>query len=660
MAKILAELKRRNVFKVATIYVVASWLILQVATVVFPVFEIPNWASRLVVILLALGFPVALVIAWAVDLTPEGIKWESEVGEKHVHTHAWDWILAVLLIVAIGLMVVNQVDTWQEGATPTVVQDAPPGAVPESAAVSLDSIAVLPFDNLGADPNDDYIGDGLAEELLGVLGRVEELKVASRTSTAYYKNKDIDNATIAATLQVDNILSGSIRRVGDRVRVTAALDRSGTGELLWTETYDRTLEDILAIQSEIAQAVASAIVPVLSPESQTVIVAQPTSSSEAYDYYLRGRDYLRQPTAEATLASAGALFDRAIELDPRFAEAHAGLCETNLRAYEFSRQSEYFEQAEVSCHRALTLDGTLWEVRVALGNLYYINGQYEQAIMELESALERHPNAVNAYLTLASVYAVQNRLDEAEATFKKAEEVESGFWGVHRLLGHFYYDQSRYEEAIERYKKVAELAPDNSVGQDNLGNTYLAIGELELAEEALNAAVMPSRFTYTNRGLVYYYQGEFEKAVDDQLRAIELAPEAHHAWGRLADAYRFIPGKEQEARDAYLKAIELAEEEIAINPSFWDSVARLSLYYAHMGRPDDAQEKVDVLVTLTSDAAAYYFAAVTSVLLGERSRAYDYLEKAIAGGFSTTLIANDPDLAPLRDEREFNALIAGQ
>lgn len=659
MAKILAELKRRNVFKVATIYVVASWLILQVATVVFPVFEIPNWASRLVVILLALGFPLALVAAWAVDLTPEGIKWESEVGEKHVHTHAWDWILAVLLVVAIGLMVLSQVDTWQNSATSVADKDTPAGTVPAPVVASLDSIAVLPFDNLGADPNDSYIGDGLAEELLGVLGRVEELKVASRTSTAYYKNRDIDNATIAATLQVDNILSGSVRRVGDTVRVTAALDRSGTGELLWTETYDRTLDDILGIQSDIAQAVASAIVPVLSPESRSVIVTQPTTSSEAYDFYLRGRDYLRQPTAEATLASAAALFERAIEIDPRFAEAHAGLCETNLRAYEFSRESGYFEKAEVSCHRALTLDANLWEVRVALGNLYYINGQYEQAVMELESAVERQPNAVNAYLTLANVYAAQNRFDDAEATFKRAEEVESGFWGVHRLMGHFYYDQSRYGEAIERYKRVAELAPDNSVGQDNLGNTYLAIGELELAEQALNAASTPSRFTYTNRGLVYFYQGEYEKAAEDQLRAIELAPEAHHAWGRLADAYRFIPGKEKEARDAYLKAIELAEEEIAINPSFWDSVARLGVYYAHMGRSADARARVDALFSLTSDAAAYYFAAITSVLLGERSRAYDYLEKAIAGGFSKTLIANDPDLAPLRDEPEFNALLAG-
>jgi len=669
MAKILAELKRRNVFKVSTIYVVVSWLILQVVTVVFPVFDIPDWASRLVVILLALGFPVALVMAWAFDLTPDGIKWQSEVGEHHVHTHAWDWILAVLLVVAIGLMVTSQIDKWKSATTRADPQTLIANPIDNLGQKTVDvasapvttsqnSVAVLLFDNLGADPADDYIGDGLAEELLSVLGRIGELKVASRSSTAYYKNKDIDVATIAATLKVDNILSGSVRRVGDRIRVTAALDRSDTGQMLWTETYDRTLDNILEIQSEIAQSVASAIVPVLSPESEVLIVARPTSSSEAYDYYLRGRDYLRQPSMESTLLSAAELFDRAIDLDPRFAEAHAGLCDTNLRSYEFSRRSEYFQRAEISCHRALTLNASLWEVRVALGNLYSINGQHDRAVMELEAAVEQQPNAVNTYITLATVYAAQNRLEEAEATFRRAEEVESGYWGVHRAFGHFYYDQSRYPEAIERYKKVAQLAPDHGIGQDNLGNTYLAIGELELAEQAFNASPVPSRWSYTNRGLVYYYQGKYSQAAEDQLKAIELAPDEHRAWGRLADAYRFMPGREDEALSAYRTAIKLAEQELDINPSFWDSVVRLGMYYVHTGRPDDARLQIDKLFELTADPTAYYFASITSLLLGDRAKAWEYLEESIDRGFSKQLIKSDPDLSPLQADSAFDALMA--
>ena len=664
MSNILGELKRRNVFKVATIYVVVSWLVLQVATAVFPIFDIPNWASKLTVILLGLGFPIAVIMAWAFDLTPDGIKWQDDVGQSHVRTHAWDWVLAILLTVAIALMVISQFNNWEDSSAPTAQQTDSAEATTDLAnddvvavAAELDSIAVLPFDNLGADPNDAYIGDGLAEELLSVLGRIPELKVASRTSTAYYKNKNIDNATIAATLKVDNLLSGSIRRAGDRIRVTAVLDQSASGELLWTDTFDRTVKDILEIQSEIARAVASAVVPVLSPESRVLIVAKPTTSNEAYDFYLRGRDYLRQPTVDSTLKSATELFDRAIDLDPRFAEAHAGLCEANLRRYEFTRDPQYFQQAEIACHRALTLNSSLWEVRVALGSLYSINGQNEQAVVELEAAVDQQPNAVNAYLTLAGVYAAQNRLELAEAIFMRAEEVESGYWGVHRLLGHFYFDQSRFADAIERYKKVAELAPDNSVGFDNLGNTYLAIGELKLAEEALNKASSPSRFTYTNRGLVYYYQGEFDKAAKDQLKAIEFASEEHRAWGRLADTYRFTPGRESEARELYLKAIELGEEELAINPSSWDTLARLSLYYVHTDRSLDAKEAMDKLFELTADSSAYYFAAITHLYLGDHDKTYQYLAESINRGFSKALIMNDPDLEPLRNEDRFRAML---
>ncbi len=669
MANILAELKRRNVFKVATIYVVVSWLILQVVTTVFPLFDIPNWAARLAVILLGMGFPVAVVMAWAFDLTPDGIKWQTESGEHHVHTHAWDWVIAVLLVVAIGLMVSSQVESWQETVSDRVDQSPPAdndigadtvlnNALPTTTSRIQNSIAVLAFDSISADSNDEYIGDGIAEELLGVLGRIRELKVASRTSTAYFKGKDVDNETIAATLNVDNILSGSVRRSGDRIRITAALDRSSTGQLLWTKTYDRTFDDVLDIQIEIARSVASAIVPVLSPESEVRIVARPTTSSDAYDFYLRGRDYLRQPAIEATLTSAAELFDRAIDLDPQFAEAYAGRCDTSLRRYEYSRHSEFFENAEKSCHRALTLNANLWEVRVALGNLYSINGQHDRAIVELEAAIDQQPNAVNAYLTLASVYATQNHLEEAEATFQRAEEVESGYWGVHRALGHFYYDQSRYAEAIERYKKVAELAPDHGIGQDNLGNTYLAMGELELAEKAFNDSPLPSRWTFTNRGLVYYYRGRYAEAVQDQLRAIELAPEEHRAWGRLADAYRFVPGRKEDARSAYQTAIKFAEQELAINPSFWDSVVRLGMYYLHTGRPDDAKRQLDKLFELTSDQTAFYFASIASLLLGDRDKAYEYIAEALDRGFSRELIMSDPDLVSLRADSDFEARVA--
>ncbi len=641
------ELKRRHVFRVGGAYTVVAWLLIQVADVILETFDSPRWVMQTLVSLLILGFPIALVLAWVYELTPVGLKRSDDV----LRQASIQWltgrrlnraIISLLVIAVVFLVYENYVSKGLAG-----LSDAEPV-----------SVAVLPFENHSVNAEDEYFADGLADELLSALGRIKELKVASRTASFSFKNKDVDVATIASKLMVDNVLTGSVRRDGEHFRVTAALDDTMTDNLLWSQTYDKKLEAILDIQSDIAQSVATAIVPVLSPESLSRIEAQPTENTEAYQYYLRGRDYLRQPAEEATLASAVELFGRAINLDRRFAHAYAGLCDAQLGAYEFARKTESFEAAELTCHRALTLDDSLWEVHVALGNLYRINGQHDSAVLELEMAIDQQPNAVGAYLALAKTYAGQNRLDRAEATFRRAEEIEGGYWGVHRAFGVFLYDQSRYDEAIERHIKVTELAPDSGIGYDNLGNSYLQIGEFAKAESAFNASPLPSRWTYMNRGLVYYFRGEFAKAVEDQKRAIELAPEVHASWGFLGDAYRHIQGEEKNASDAYERAIQLAERHLMINPADWRSVGQLGMYYAYAGRPDEALAQVEKLLELSSDSTAYYFATRVRVHLGDLEGAYESLEQTVQRGWSRVLLASNPDIVPLRSQAGYAALLA--
>jgi TolB-like protein/Tfp pilus assembly protein PilF len=641
------ELKRRKVFRVGVAYTVVAWLLIQVADVILSTFDSPRWVMQTLVLLLILCFPIALVLAWVYELTPVGLKRSDDVlRQTSIH-----WltarrlnraIISLLVIAVVFLVYENYVSKGLAG-----LDDAEPI-----------TIAVLPFQNHSVNAEDEFFADGLADELLSALGRIHELKVASRTASFYYKDKDVDIATIASTLMVDNVLSGSVRRDGEQIRVTAALDDTVTSDLLWSETYDKKLEAILDIQSDIAQSVTTAIVPVLSPESHSRIEAQPTKSAEAYQYYLRGRDYLRQPAEEATLANAIGLFDRAIDLDRRFAHAYAGLCEAHLGAYEFARKTESFEAAELTCHRALTLDDSLWEVHVALGNLYRTNGQLDSAVLELETAIDQQPNAVSPYLALAETYAGQNRVEQAEATYRRAEEVESGYWGVHRAFGNFLYLQSRYDEAIERHLKVTKLVPDSGIGYDNLGNSYLSIGEFAKAESAFNASPLPSRWTYMNRGLVYKYRGEFAKAVEDQKRAIDLAPQAHTPWGFLGDAYRFIEGEEENAAEAYDRAIQLAERRLVIDPTDWRSVGKLGMYYAYAGRPDEALAQVEKLLELRSDSTAYYYVTRVRLQVGDIKGAYEALEWAVEGGWSRAQLASDPDVAALRGETGYAELLA--
>ncbi len=643
---IWAELKRRNVVRVGAGYIVAAWLLIQVADVILPIFHAPPIVMQLLIAGLILGFPVAAVLAWVYELTPVGLKRSDDVlrqsSMRWLTGRRLDGAIISLLVIAVVFL---------------VYENYVSKGIASLAEVEPISIAVMSFRNQSTEADDEYFADGLADELLSALSRISELKVASRSASFYFKDKDVDLDTVASTLMVDNVISGSVRRDGDRLRITAALDDTENDNLLWSETYDRKLDAILDIQSDIARSVVDAIVPVLSPESQSRIDVKATENAEAYQFYLRGRDYLRQPAEKTTLSSAIALFERAISRDRRFAQAYAGLCQAYLGAYEFERETGSFEKAEVACHQALSLDDGLWEVHLALGNLYSTNGQFDSAIQELETAIKLQPNSAVSYLSLAQSYADQNRLEEAEAAFSRAQEVESGYWGVHNAFGNFLYDLSRYLEAIEHYTKVIQLAPDSGIGYDNLGNTYLATGLLDKAIEVFEASPLPSRWTYQNRGMVYYYSGDFEKSARDSKQAVELAPNVHWGWGFLGDAYRFMPGREEEANQAYAKAIALAERELQVNANDWGAAGRLGLYYAHTGQLAPARSMLANLLELTADPTAMYYASMISLKLGDMEAANNYLQQTIDGGWSKKLLAGDPDLVALQQMPAYKSLL---
>ncbi|MBT8136298.1 MAG: tetratricopeptide repeat protein [Gammaproteobacteria bacterium] len=625
--RLISELRRRNVLRMAALYVLSSWAVMQVAEVLIGLGNLPQWLGAATLAVLAIGFPIALLFSWFYEITPEGIALEKDVPDGDSITHVTGRRLDFMVIaVLIAVLVLFAYDKWGRSGPPE------------------HSVAVLPFENLSADSSQDYLSDGLAEELLNRLAQIPELRVTSRTSAFSFKGQSVDLRTVADRLQVANILEGSVRLSTDNVRVSAQLIDAKSDSQKWSQTYDRRMTDVLDIQSDIAQSVAAQIAPMLSEASQKRVATSPTENVEAFDFYLRGREYLRRPAEIATLASAARLFNAAIELDPGFAQGHAGLCETHLENYIFSRNADYFEKARTACLRALTLQRNQWDVYLALGKLYRNSGQFSEAITQLDEAIALNPRAVDAYLVLADTYAAQNKHQQAEAMYRRAGEIESGYWGVHRAYGNFLYSLGRYPEAIERHRKVIQLAPDNGIGYDNLGNTYLAMGQFEQALETFDASPLPSRWTYGNRGLVHYFRGDYRSAADDQKRAIAIAGDAHDAWGNLADAYRFQPGEEPNARGAYERAIALAENEIDIDPNNWYSQGRVAMYYAYTGAHDKAREAIDRALSLTDDASAHYFAARVWLELGDDPAAAAAIKKVIDGGWPEILLLADPDV----------------
>jgi len=382
------ELKRRNVIKVAIAYVVVAWLLLQVADVVLPTFESPEWVMQAFTFLLILSFPLALLFAWAFELTPDGVRRERDIDPaKSIAQHTGrklDFVIIAVLVLAVGFLVVDRY-TGQPAS--------------DSVQATNKSIAVLPFVNMSDDAGNEYFSDGISEEILNSLAKVKDLKVAGRTSSFAFKGRSEDLTTIGEALGVSHILEGSVRKVGQKVRITAQLVKANDGYHLWSETYDRELTDIFAIQDEIATEILNQLKAQLLDEERQNLASQRTDS-EVYDLYLLARQRLSSRTPQS-IESAVELLDLAIAKDPAYAPAYAqrGIAEMLLAddSYGTIPRAKAYVQGKHYVDAALELNPQLAEAWAGLG-LYHVNQptEYEQASIALEKALSINPNLIDA------------------------------------------------------------------------------------------------------------------------------------------------------------------------------------------------------------------------------------------------------------------------
>ena len=494
-----AELKRRNVYKVAVAYAVVGWLLIQVATQVFPFFEIPNWAVRLVVLAIVLGFPIALVIAWAFELTPEGIKRTDEVAETRNRRGGRAWIYVVLVGAGLsaGLFFLGRCTASGPGA----------------AGASEKSIAVLPLVNQSGDPAQEYFSDGLSEELINGLGKIAELRVIGRNSSFHFKGKTGDSRAIGQALGVAHLLEGSVRKAGDRVRIGLQLVNAGDGSQRWSETYDRELKDIFAVQEEIAKTVAEQLrVRLLGGAAS--IASQPSNQNlVAYNLFLEGRAEYAKANPDA-LRRAISLLDQAIALDPNYAEAYvtkAGAL--TLLAFFDPDPRTHFEKARSALRTALALKpdlsqahanlaaihiGADWnfpaaeaELAIArekdamvlniLGHLRLVQGRWDESTALRREVIRLEPLHATYYLYLAQNLSRAERWQEAEAMLRKALEVQPSVSGPHVLLAVAAIVRGDLDAAL----REAELEPAASLRAGALAYVRFARGEREQSDEAL-------------------------------------------------------------------------------------------------------------------------------------------------------------------------------
>ncbi|UHQ20283.1 tetratricopeptide repeat protein [Lysobacter sp. KIS68-7] len=533
LTRLLAELRRRRVVRVAIVYAIAGWLVIQVAATVLPSLRLPEWTVTLVVVLVVLGFVIVLVMAWMFDAGPRGLERTPPLPPAVVEPPATPAPAPAALAAA---------------APPA------PAPVPEPAAAAEPTptralhtpsngdgrrtIAVLPFINMSGDTENEYFSDGIAEEILNLLTQLPQLKVASRSSSFAYKGKDVNIPSVARELGVTTLLEGSVRKAGERVRITAQLIDTGSDSHLWSETYDREMKDVFAIQDDIAHSIVKALQVTLTPQERRAMQSVATSDPEAFDYYLRGRSYMYS-MARRDYEHAIRMFEQAIAVDSKYALAYAGMADAYANLYRYAEATpENVARANRASEQAVVLDRESAEAHASRGLALLISERYDEAEAEFETAIAKNPNLFDAWHYYGLASSSRGDYEKAVRLYSRAAEVNPNDVQVPMFLAMSLASLGRKQDemrvrlgALGTLERHVKLNPHDTRALYFAAQNLYRVGENEkaraMAEQALKQAQDEPVVLY-NVACIYVGQGDPERAIDLLERAVSLG------WGDRA------------------------------------------------------------------------------------------------------------------------------
>src|SRR6266699_600481 len=546
------ELQRRKVYRVAAAYIIAAGFIIQMGSAILPAWELPNWTFRLVVVLLLIGFPIALILAWAFDVTSEGIRaTKGTAAETHLRRN-------MIILVATGVIVSAAAGFF---------------LLPRTSARNIDkSIAVLPFENLSGDPDNAYFADGMQDDILTNLSKIGDLKVISRMSVMSYRGSGTRNARdIGKALGVATLVEGSVRRIGNRVRVNVQLINASNDEHIWAEDYDRDLTDVFAIQTDLAQKIVYTLQAKLSPNEKARLDRRPTQDPNAYLLFVQAHDYAnRTDMFRDTSLKAESLFEQAIKLDPNFSLAYAGLSMVESWVYHsFDPLPSRRNKARLNADEALRLQPDLPEGHLALGfSYYYGDRDYQRALAEFEIAKRGLPNEAQAYMAIGAIQRRQGRWAESTANLEKAAALDPKNSSVLLNLAYNYMATRNFEAADKTFDRGIEAAPE-SFGSRAL-KSELAIswkGDISVAEKELASVppgIDPQGLVTLGRVGIFTLERKFPQALQvvQQFRGETLATATTAPCPKaLLEGMLFLyQGDKEKARIAFEHARAVAEK----------------------------------------------------------------------------------------------------
>jgi TolB-like protein/predicted Zn-dependent protease len=682
-----AELKRRNVYKVAIAYAVVAWLLMQIASQIFPFFEIPNWAVRLVVLLLVIGFPVAMILAWAFELTPEGIKRAEDVDVSKSVTRKTgrklDFFIIAVLLLVIGFLLFQR---FHPSVSPTV-----------SSSLKK-SIAVLPFENLSEEKANAYFAEGIQNEILTKLSSVRDLKVISRTSTTKYQSKPDNLKAVAQELGVSTVLEGAVQKAGDKVRVNVQLIDARADTHLWAKSYDRDLRDVLAVESEVSQEIADALQANLSPSESHALASAGTGDAEAYDLFLKGEYEFYQANVRLDVDAydrADGFYREALARDPNFAEAAAELARTRLlRHWQVSPlAARELEEVKSIIDHAVTLAPNSPEAHYALGLFFYWgHRQYEDALTEFNRTLELQPNNALARQYRAYVYRRRGEWERTLADLQRAQELDPRDVEIPTEIGGTYADLRLWKDAERAELRALAIDPHSTFAAVFLLQTrFNATGDVDYVRQTLDGFPedIKRRFSRldpggynTGGGNAWGIIGSWPVTLDvgqrhftDAFQVLEkqMAKNDRERLQQLAGrvVLRVLAGQTEAAKSAGEEALPLLEARIRERPDDTFVMTGLSWVYLALGRNADAlrlSRRAADLISIEKDAVEgptfQLGLAQIEAHAGASEEAVKRLRRllSIPAGRAASIagLKIDPFWDPIRNRPDFQQLLLGQ
>lgn len=558
----------------------------------------------------------------------------SQYGRRAFDRRASRRLLVPVLVIVAALAVLALV--WRQQMQAPVKPEA--------------SIAVLPFSSLSSNPDDRYFAQGLAVEMHDALAGVPGLTVAAQLPPGSDLRNE-DAKALGKRLGVAAVLDASVRRDDNRIRINARLSDTRTGFTLWTETYDRGMSDVFAMQSEIASSVLHELLGVLPGEHEALSKRlAPTDNIAAYEAYLKGLDSLLESGQSDHLVRAAAFFNAALEADPNFARAQAGLCRAEIGRFAASRDADAYPRAQAACDRALRMEPDLLEVSLALGDLQRMRGETAKAIEQYSKAVEDPKLAVDAYMGIAKAHGANGRHQLALDYFERARRLRPRDGNIYYAIGYQHYLNGGYDQAIASFRKAVNLRPQDARAWNALGGALLANSEPGEAAAAFERSIQisPSLGALSNLGTLQFNAGKYAVAADLYRRAAKLDPENAVIWGNLGDALSAQPGKAVEAGEAYRRAIEKMRAFVEVKPDAAVQLAELAWYHANLDEGATAREyiaRAEALDVERGEVALW--AAQALARLNDIGGARDRLARARAEGLHEDRITALPALRAL-------------